>query len=340
MRNVNSISNNQKFLKSSVFTSLVKTHLMMTKRPRKSRNMSWYLEMREKQKNVMLFRNEGPGGLALRNPIIMETISSFLDNKDLCQWYASSRIFKDIIEQMDDSTWRRRTQKLAKALNVEISSERTFREMFPIFKKEVDSLISRIHAPDPFNWINELNTLELFTAAARLAHYKQLGLDRLSLRFKNLSTIPGEYLCSLASSVRNTIRIQTIIGCDLVKIIDSLKCNKLIFWNQILDREATEAVLRAMDTRIEVAEIYDSNIYRFEENPENFEWMLDTKVLTKYNGKGRCRSIILQKGRYNQQHRQWLRDWAQDKDWSVGYDDWRGMEVHRHRNTETFNSNI
>ena len=66
-----------------------------------------------------VFSDEGPGGLALGNPIIMNKISSFLDNRDLCRWYCSSRIFKDIIEQMDDSTRRRRTQKLAKAKDSE-----------------------------------------------------------------------------------------------------------------------------------------------------------------------------------------------------------------------------
>ena len=124
------------------------------------------------ERGDVIFSNEGPGGLALGNPIIMDKISSFLSPRDLCHWYASSRVFKDIIEQMDDSTWRRRTQNLAKALNVDIPPEKTSREMFPIFKKEVDSLISRIQAPDPFNWINGL-TLELVTAAARLAHYGQ-----------------------------------------------------------------------------------------------------------------------------------------------------------------------
>ena len=99
---------------------------------------------RKAERGDMIFRNEGPGGLALGNPIIMDKISSFLGNKDLCHWYGSSRTFRDIIQQMDDSTWGRRTQKLAKALNVEIPPARTFRDMFPIFKKEVDSLIKRI----------------------------------------------------------------------------------------------------------------------------------------------------------------------------------------------------
>ena len=102
------------------------------------------LSQRKEERGDYIFGNEGPGSLSLQNPIIMDKISSFLSHMDLCHWYGSSREFKDIIEQMDDSTWGRRTQKLAKALNLEIPPERTFREMFPIFKKEVDSLIKRI----------------------------------------------------------------------------------------------------------------------------------------------------------------------------------------------------
>ena len=63
------------------------------------------------ERGDMIFSYEGPGGLALRNPIIMDKISGFLGNRDLCHWYGSSRKFKDIIEEMDDNTWRRRTQK-------------------------------------------------------------------------------------------------------------------------------------------------------------------------------------------------------------------------------------
>ena len=92
------------------------------------------LSQGKEEKGDLIFGDEGPGCLSLQNPIIMDKISSFLSHRDLCQWYGSSRTFKDIIEKMDDYTWRRKTQKLAKALNMEIPPARTFREMFPIFR--------------------------------------------------------------------------------------------------------------------------------------------------------------------------------------------------------------
>ena len=294
------------------------------------------------EKDDIVFRNEeGPGGLALRNPIIMDRISSFLDDRDLCQWYGSSRIFKDIIERMDDSTWRRRTQKLAKALNVDIPPERTFRAMFPIFKKEVDSLISRIHGPDKFSPTYGL-TLDLVRAAARLAHYGQKGFNHMILQDLDLSTVPGEHLCSLASSVRNMFSIRAVKGCNLIKMIDSVKCNTLALTNQNLDREAAEALVQAMETRIEQLEIFNGKMFRVPpwgslnlatvQNPEleeeDIKRMLDTNALTKYSGKGRCKYIVLEVGQVYK-YRQWLRDWALDRDWSIMNDAGWGMCVQR-----------
>ena len=47
--------------------------------------------------------------------------------------------------------------------------------------------------------------------------------------------------------------------------------------------------------------------------------MLDMEALTKYNGKGRCKNIILRRDR-EEMYRKRLRDWARDRDWSVEFD--------------------
>ena len=70
---------------------------------------------------------------------------------------------------------------------------------------------------------------------------------------------------------------------------------------------------------------------------ENIKWMLDTEALTRYNGKGRCKNIILEVGPVDK-YRQWLLDWAQDRDWSVNNDgDW-ALGVGAKRKTEALNS--
>ena len=137
--------------------------------------------------------------------------------------------------------------------------------------------------------------------------------------------------------------IQGIRGCDLIKIIDSTKCYKLGIFNLKLDREATEAVVRAMDTRIQLAEISVCKMYRLQ-RPEqelkekDIRSMLDTKALTKYNGKGRCKIIILRVLGRIDKYRQLMRDWAQAKDWSVYNDDDWG--IYLQRKNEAFNSNL
>ena len=49
---------------------------------------------------LLAFLPSVPGGLAFGNPIIMNKISGFLGNRDLCHWYGSSLKFKDIIEDV------------------------------------------------------------------------------------------------------------------------------------------------------------------------------------------------------------------------------------------------
>ena len=158
----------------------------------------------------------------------------------------------------------------------------------------MDSLIKRIRGRYNGNLPDRL-TLELITSAARLAHYGQIGFKDLTLRHVDLSTLPCEHLYSLASSVREIFTIQAVRGCDLIKIIDSVRSNNLGLFNHNLDSEATEALVRAMDTRIELAQIgyykkYKMRSWGLEE--EDIQWMLDIKALNKYNGKGRVQKYL------------------------------------------------
>ena len=54
---------------------------------------------------------------------------------------------------------------------------------------------------------------------------------------------------------------------------------------------------------------------------DDTRWILDMEALTKYNGKGRCKSIALRVDREDMyRHRRRLRAWAQDRNWSVATD--------------------
>ena len=274
----------------------------------------------ETQSDV-IFGQKGPGGLALGIPLIMEKIVSYLDDRDLGQWYESSKIFRHIIEQMDDSCWRRRTQTLAKSLRRKTPLEeqfpdKSFREIFPILKTEVESLVSLIRGPDDdrCHWSSGGHSLEETTAASSLAYYGQFGsVGYMDLRHYDLTHVPDEHLCSLASSVTVRFGIKAVTGCDLIRIIESVKSEWFYIHEQDIDKEVCEAVVRAMDTRIDRVELEYRMLW-------NREVSLDTGALTQYSGRGRCRKVEVWAGR-SDKYRQWLRDWARDRDWSVTKDD-------------------
>ena len=96
----------------------------------------------------------------------------------------------------------------------------------------------------------------------------------------------------------------------------SVKSKQLWINNKNLDREAAEAVVRAMDTRIEAALIEYIMDRKTEGGEEDTEWRL---ALTKYNGKGKCSRIYLMAGQ-GDKYKKWLRDWAADRDWSVTFE--------------------
>ena len=252
--------------------------------------------------------NEGPGGQALRNSLIIEKISGFLDDKDICQWYDSTHTFRKVIDQMDDVIWKRRTQTLAKALRMSIPLQKkypgkSFREIFPILKSEVENLVSQIRGSRRSLSLG----MEVITTAASLVHYRQFGPPSLILRLHNLDLskvkVPDNHLCSLVSNVYGRVSIKAVTGCNMVRIIDSVKSVTLNIVSQSLDREITEAVVRAMDTRILSVELESVT--------------LDTRALSNYDGKGNCESIQVLAGH---EDRQWLRDWARERHWRVTRD--------------------
>ena len=109
--------------------------------------------------------------------------------------------------------------------------------------------------PDP--------SLEFITCSAALAHHGLLGaVDYVTLvdvdrnKLVDLSTIPAHHLVSLISSATRGVRIDHVTGCDLVSLIDSLKCKKLtIILLRTLGMEETQALLRAMESRVEVVDL-------------------------------------------------------------------------------------
>ena len=104
-------------------------------------------------------------------------------------------------------------------------------------------------------------SLQLCVAA--LAHHKhiQFNLDYIRLQgHVDLGIVPTHHQASLVSSVR-ILRIENVSGCDLVTLLDSVQCERLNIMSQSLGREETQALVRAMESRVEKVAIYNVELY-------------------------------------------------------------------------------
>ena len=148
----------------------------------------------------------------------------------------------------------------------------------------------------------------LITCAASLAHHGLLGsLDDMKLENVDLNTVPAEHLASLASSVKETIDIIKVKGCNLVTILNGVKnLTMLTISFQSLDREETLALVQVMESRVERVILYE-------------EVTLNIMVLNGYNGKGRCRGLRCFHDTAVK-YREQLRTWAVNRNWTVLHD--------------------
>ena len=119
------------------------------------------------------------------------------------------------------------------------------------------------------------------TCAASLAHHGLLGSVReIRLCNVDLTSVPTEHLASLASSVTASVTIKNVRGSyyDLVTILDSVKCKRLDIMRQSLDSEETQALVRAMESRVEEVRLIE-------------EVTLDIMDLMEYSGQGKCKKV-------------------------------------------------
>ena len=84
----------------------------------------------------------------MTNPIMMETISKFLSDKDLVALCLASKTTKKIVDQIDSSCWRKRALKLETVLRLDDATDDTdstsFIERFLVFKPKVERLAKMI----------------------------------------------------------------------------------------------------------------------------------------------------------------------------------------------------
>ena len=117
----------------------------------------------------------------------------------------------------------------------------------------LENLAARVRA-DLYNvlyWNSATVRLALITCAAALAHHGLLdNIDKVNLVEVDLSTVPAQHLVSLISNVTKHVCINGVSGCDLLTLLDSVKCEELLLFSQCLGLEETKALMRAMESHL------------------------------------------------------------------------------------------
>ena len=91
-------------------------------------------------------------------------------------------------------------------------------------------------------------SLQEITCAASLAHYGLVSSVRyMRLRDVNLTSVPAQHLASLVSCVTRSVEInnRNVIGCDLVSLWPSLRCEAVDFSFK-LEYSEEQALVQAM----------------------------------------------------------------------------------------------
>ena len=151
-------------------------------------------------------------------------------------------------------------------------------------------------------------SLEEIPCGAILAHKGLLVSETLELVNVNLASIPAHHLTALISSVTSIVSIDGVSGCDLVTLLDSIRCRRLLVENQSLGTEETKAMVKAMETCLEKLYLYGD--------------VVDVDTLNKYSGHGKCCEVTSYKSDDRElvaELREGLRSWI-SKGWEVSFD--------------------
>ena len=243
---------------------------------------------------MFLLGSEDPGSLDVYRRVCRdwnEKIMNSLQVNPTTKW-------GDIISRRFELSWEWNypsEKKISKALELEadgIIPVTVMQTFVHIFKDKLSGW------PRP--------SLEEIPCAAILAHKGILVPETLELVNVNLASIPVHHLTALISSVTGEVHIHGVSGCDLVTILDSIRCRYLylLVAKQSLGTEETEAMVKAMETYLERLDLYGD--------------VVDVETLNKYSGSGKC-CEVMSYGIAGAELREGLRSWI-SKGWEVTLD--------------------
>ena len=124
-----------------------------------------------------------------------------------------------------------------------------------VIKREAESLAERIRVK--VDCPNKPSLPEITTAAS-LAHHGVLdSVCQMYLRDVDLAFVLAEHLASLTRCVMGRVIIENVRNCDLISILDNVKCKWLSILSlcHTLSSEETRALVRAMESSVETVQL-------------------------------------------------------------------------------------
>ena len=131
----------------------------------------------------------------------------------------------------------------------------------------------------------------------------------------DLGFVPAEHLQALFPCVTGSVYITNVINYDMTSLLDSLQCKELHL-AQRLNQEETEALVRAMTSRVEIVHLGNRDGIT----------SLDLDTLTKYKGYGKCREVhcfwidLLNSGGDQWIDYESIESWAEEMNWNIDTD--------------------
>ena len=156
------------------------------------------------------------------------------------------QIFGDIITMMG----LKNLDELQKCRQVcrswKVMTSQMTKQQKDTIRKKADSLVATFKERPMFRGTQQ--HVPEVAAAGSLA-YHGMSLDSvwfMTLIRMDLSSVPAQHLASLVSCVTFKILIDHIENTELSPILDNLKCNRLSIAGLTLNKEETQALVRAM----------------------------------------------------------------------------------------------
>ena len=143
---------------------------------------------------------------------------------------------------------------------------------------------------------------QLATAAALATHGYITHVRHLYLYDLDLDSVSAGNLASLVHCVSTSVEISRVWG-DLSPVLGIAKCSELDIGNTDLSTAETQGLLAAMVSRVRKVRLCTGVT-------------LDMETLSKYDGKGKCRRVLVEWGTARR-YRGQVKSWAKRIGWKL-----------------------